>query len=252
MRALGTSPRRIFVSLSTASGVALAGNLFGITSGILGLFPESAVESTGLDAYYPRGPYKRVSTPGYTFLIPKEWVADTALELARQSARARPLDLSMAPWSTAANARSSAGTLPDVAFGPLGGGGGGRRSPGRSGRDYTNVSVVVSEGGDAPLSSLGTSAEAAETLLQNSIAPPGSGRTARLLGAGETDRGYYRFDYEIDAGGGGRKVLLRNTSLVAGDRDAGELVTLTVVVDRYGSDVPAAKLEKIVESFHLK
>lgn len=58
MRALGTSPRRIFLSLSSAATIALAGNLFGVTSKLLEAVPEATVEASGLDTYFPRGKHK--------------------------------------------------------------------------------------------------------------------------------------------------------------------------------------------------
>jgi hypothetical protein len=61
MRALGTSPRRIFVSFLSASGIALAGNFLGVTSRLLTTVPEDMVESSGLDTYFPRGELRQVS-----------------------------------------------------------------------------------------------------------------------------------------------------------------------------------------------
>jgi hypothetical protein len=55
MRAMGTSPRRILLAGLSATTIALAGNLFGITSQLLTVFPEDTVEATGLDTYFPRG-----------------------------------------------------------------------------------------------------------------------------------------------------------------------------------------------------
>jgi hypothetical protein len=55
MRAMGTSPRRILLSGLSGAGIALAGNLFGVTSQLLKLVPEEQVEATGLDTYFPRG-----------------------------------------------------------------------------------------------------------------------------------------------------------------------------------------------------
>jgi hypothetical protein len=55
MAAMGTSPRRIFLSLLSATVIALAGNLLGITSQLLTFLPEDIVEVTGLDTYFPRG-----------------------------------------------------------------------------------------------------------------------------------------------------------------------------------------------------
>jgi hypothetical protein len=109
MRALGTSPRRIVLSLISSTGIALAGNLFGITSQILTCVNENVVEATGLDTYFPRGDYKRIRTVDYTFVIPAVWVADTALELAKAQRRVTSsLDYSMSRKS------GSAGILPDA------------------------------------------------------------------------------------------------------------------------------------------
>lgn len=108
MRALGTSPRRIFLSGITGAGIALTGNLFGVTSQLLTLFPEDTVEATGLDTYFPRGPYKRFKTPDYTFAMPREWVADTAIELAKAQRRSMSLDYSMRSKPI------SSGVLPDA------------------------------------------------------------------------------------------------------------------------------------------
>jgi hypothetical protein len=55
MLAMGISPRRIFLSGLSAMAIALAGNLFGVTSQLLTVFPEDAVEASGLDTYFPRG-----------------------------------------------------------------------------------------------------------------------------------------------------------------------------------------------------
>ena len=57
MRAMGTSPRRIFLSVLSASGIALAGNFLGVTSKLLTAVPEEAVEATQLDTYFPRGKF---------------------------------------------------------------------------------------------------------------------------------------------------------------------------------------------------
>jgi hypothetical protein len=103
--AMGTSPRRIFLSFTSSVGIALVGNLFGVTSSVLNHIDEDLVESTGLDLYYPRGDYKRYRTVDYTFVIPKEWVADTAVELAKAQRRTQPLDYRMR--------QTSGGTLPD-------------------------------------------------------------------------------------------------------------------------------------------
>ncbi len=55
MAAIGTSPRRIVLSFLSASTIALGANFLGITSHLLEALPDSAVEATGLDTFYPRG-----------------------------------------------------------------------------------------------------------------------------------------------------------------------------------------------------
>ena len=55
MAAMGTNPRRIFVGLLSGTGIALAGNFLGVTSKFLTALPESTVEASGLDTYFPRG-----------------------------------------------------------------------------------------------------------------------------------------------------------------------------------------------------
>jgi len=55
MAAMGTNPRRILLGTASATGIALAGNFLGVTSKLLTLVPESAVEATGVDTYFPRG-----------------------------------------------------------------------------------------------------------------------------------------------------------------------------------------------------
>jgi hypothetical protein len=125
MRALGTSPRRITLGVLSASGIALAGNFLGVTSRLLTAVPEETVEKTQLDTYFPRvsskssrcgsqvqvyvhtetqliifvtilqGDFKRCRSRGYTFVIPKEWVPDIFVELAKAQQRIQPLDYSM-------------------------------------------------------------------------------------------------------------------------------------------------------------
>jgi len=55
MKRMKTSPRRVFVSVSTATFIALGTNFLGGTSKLLSLFSEEDVEKSGLDLLYPRG-----------------------------------------------------------------------------------------------------------------------------------------------------------------------------------------------------
>ena len=97
MRAMGTSPRRIIISSISSTFIALGANFFGLTSNLLSILPQSFSEQTGIDRFYPRGDFKRYrsGTYGYDILIPKEWVADQALELAKVQRRTGQVELGM-------------------------------------------------------------------------------------------------------------------------------------------------------------
>mmetsp|Transcript_30285 Transcript_30285/g.66612 ORF Transcript_30285/g.66612 Transcript_30285/m.66612 type:complete len:364 (+) Transcript_30285:200-1291(+) len=199
MKAMGTNPRRIFLSLTTSTGIALAANFLGITSTLLASVPPDVLESTSLDTYYPVNDFKRYNGGGYTLTIPKEWVADTAVELAKATRRAGTLDYGMKRPGSGA---PGAGVLPDAAFGPPGKKDARGLTP--QGAD-TNVSVVSSRlrPGFSLRGSLGPPKDAAETLLRVSLAPEGSGRVGTLLTASEEHRGrssVYQFEYDIDRG----------------------------------------------------
>lgn len=259
MASIGTSPRRIFLSIASASGIALGANFFGVTSKLLTAFPESAVESTTLDTYYPRGEFKRFrgTEYGYTFLFPKQWVGDTALELAKAQRRTVSLDYTMKTGQKSKN------TLPDAAFGPPG-----KLNARGVSQSDTNLSVIAT-----PLpptfrsleESLGSPTSAAETLLKVSLAPEGSGRSATLIDACEERRGnnesevvVYQFNYRVDRGSQG--VPLRAISTIAvrpssnSNIGSNTLVTLTVVApeeDWERDDKYASKLRRVADSFKL-
>jgi len=247
MRALGTSPRRIVLSLGGATAVALGANFLGSTSALLGVLPPEAVESSGLDAYYPVNGFKRFSSSefGYSFAVPNGWAADTAVELAKATRRAARLDYEM----PRRNRPAGGGVIPDAAFGPPGK----FDSRGVTSNTDTNVSAVTAPATPGfRLASLGGPTEAAETLLRVSLAPEGSGRKATLLGAAEVQAGKaraYRFEYDVDRGEKG--VPLRALSNVA-VREGDVLITMTVVAPREGWEGEGGKrLRKVAESFRI-
>jgi PsbP len=244
MRALGTSPRRVALSFLSSTGIALAGNFLGVTSKLLTAFPEATVESSGLDIYFPRGDFKRCRSRGYTFVIPKEWVADTFVELAKAQRNVQPLDLQMKRTS------GGGGTLPDSAYGPPGR----LNEKGVSESGDTNVSVIVTSGlrGFSLRKTLGDPNEAAEKLLRLSIAPEDSGRVATLLSAVEDKpREVYQFEFNVDRGSKGPPV--KNISVVAATPQGDKLFTLTVVapLQQWNDKTFEMKCRKIASSFHL-
>lgn len=243
MRAMNTSPRRIFLSALASSAIAISSNFCGVTSYILAGLPENTVEKTGLDIFYPRGEMKRFKSGEfqYTFVVPKEWVQDTAVELAKIQNRAARLDYSMR--------KNNNGSVPDVAYGPPGY----FNDKGISQSD-TNVSTLVSKVRPGfTLQSLGSPTQAAETLLRISLAPEGSGKIGTLLAACEEVRGesnLYQFEYKVDRGDKG--LPLRAISIIA-VRDGDVLVTMTVVAleREWQDEVFEGKLRKIAQSFKL-
>lgn len=242
MLAMGTNPRRIFLSVFSATGIALTGNFLGITSRLLTAIPEDKVEATGIDTYFPRGDFKRCQTDEYTFVLPSEWVADTYLALAKAKRKTQPLDYSMQEQKSV--------TLPDSAYGPPGR----LNQQGVSQQGDTNVSVIVSSGlSGFSLKSMGTPTDAAEILLSRSIAPEGSGRTAKLLRSIEyRDGETFQFEYIVDRGSRGPQ--LRNIAVIAASPKGDTLYTLTVVApaEKWIDDMYDVKLRKIANSFHLR
>jgi hypothetical protein len=269
MNSFGTSPRRIFVSLASSTAIALSANFLGITSKLLEAVPEETVEASGLDIFFPVGDYKRCRGKGYVFLFPKEWVADTTVELAKAQRQALPLDYSSA--SNSRDSRSKSNMLPDAAFGPPGN----LNARGISKGD-TNVSVLRSPlPATFTLRGIGTPASVAERILSLTMAPKGSGRTATIVNAVERDVGVvgdrpvvYEFEYIVDRGERGPP--LRAISVVCvqgGDGNSNNisdimtpapaatatrtLLTLTVVApQRDWTGVFETKLRKIASSFH--
>lgn len=262
MRIMGTSPRRIFLSIGSATSIALTANFFGITSNLLSALPEEFSETTGLDSFYPRNDFKRVTVRNglsgmagagvggnptickCSFLIPKDWVADTGLALAQAQRNARSLDYSM-------RGGPSSSTLPDAAYGPPGK----LDSRGLSNGD-TNVSVIINDGvrNFSLKESLGDPTAAAKLLLSSKFGPRSP---TTLLSAFEEQRGeentpVYQFEYTVDRSEKGR-LPLRAVSVVAGSRKGDAFVTLTVVSldsEWKKSDIDV-RLRRIAKSFKL-
>lgn len=224
----------------------MVANLFGVTSNILSQLPAEFSEQSGLDFVYPRDGFKRVvarsSTGGtgeVSFLIPKDWVADTGLALAQAQRQARALDLSM-------NANARTGVLPDAAFGPPGK----LDSQGLSNGD-TNVSVIINTGvkNFSLKESLGEPLAAADKLILSRFRRP-----TTLLSAAKVQHGdlsVYQFEYIVDRG---EKALpLRSISVIAGGIDGRSYTTLTVVSPSPEWDKPTVDkmMRKIASSFKI-
>ncbi len=118
----------------------------------------------------------------------------------------------------------------------------------------TNVSVIVSPvmTGFSLRGTLGDPNTAAQQLLQTSLAPPNSGRTATLLDAVEDVNrgGVYQFEYHVNRGERGPP--LRAISVIA-EQHGDTLLTMTVVAPEadWENANYQAKLRTMAKSFHL-
>jgi hypothetical protein len=174
-----------------------------------------------------------------SFLIPKDWVADTGLALAQAQRQARALDLSM-------NSNAREGVLPDAAFGPPGR----LDSQGLSNGD-TNVSVIINAGvkNFNLRESLGEPSTAAEKLISARFRRHTTVLTKKEIQRGEST--VYQFEYIVDRGD--KYLPLRAISVIGGGVGGSSYITLTVVSPSPEWDKPAVnqKLRKIVDSLKL-
>ncbi|CBN74878.1 conserved unknown protein [Ectocarpus siliculosus] len=243
MRANGVTRER-FVRYSLLGGaVALGGNLFGVTSALLGSVAPEASRDLRVDLLFPIGGFKRFYSPedGYEFMYPDTWVGDSGLALRRQ----RDLeDLRASPAAVARARQRRSSSAPEVAFGPQGGDG------------IENVSVVKSElmPGFSLKRTLGDPKEAAEKILSTVIAPPGSGREWELLEAFEDNREpgglVYQFEYRVQ----GQRIRkpMRNVGVVAARGST--LFTVTVLAPEEswgGKGGRGEKFRQMANSFRL-
>lgn len=171
-----------------AVALAFGSNFLGLTSATMSATNPEYFRSAGFDQLYSVGGFRRhVDVEDkYEYIFPENWLFDRSIMLAD----ARERDMPKMLRDTKKNS-----VRPDSAYGPDGGGG----KPG-DGRE--NLSVIKSSvmPGFSLKGTLGEPKEAAERLLQNVIAAPGSGKTYQLIDAyAETRAGSpaYVFEYTI-------------------------------------------------------
>jgi len=208
---LGPNPRRaVLPTLAIWGLLAPTTNLWGSGSFLLSLFSEFARERR-LDTFYPvssrplypysggyldyeAGGYKRYldETRRFEFRYPARYVQDTTVYLRNADAayKRRMMDPTLAATPSARPLRQSTG--PEVAFGP----------PGETGAENLSVVIGSLQPGFTLRGTLGPPAQAAERLLQATIAKPGV-REPSLLGASErlsarSGTPLYQFEYRVD------------------------------------------------------
>ncbi len=246
MQAMGTSRRRLVIGGLSSIGIALVGNLFGVTSSLLQTIPEDIVERSKLDTYYGRGDYKRFTSEYYTLLLPKNWVADSTLELQKAQLRVRTLDYTMTNTNV-----NNIMNLPDAAFGPAG-----NTMQRTLASSDTNVSILVSK--VQPFESLqrtlGTPQQAADYLLTKFKSP--NRVIPTLISAYERNEdGSYQMEYIIDrtsSNNNNNRPSLQAISIIAPSLSHDTIITMTIIAPQSDWEKDDTKLLKMADSFQIK
>lgn len=224
MALLGTNPRRLLLFGSLALGIAGVGDLFGVTSALLTASPppvKAFASKTRLDTYYLVGPLRRYVDDEFGFEVkyPRAWLGDQAVYVARTQNRARALATDPSGDAFIKAGRSRRGPAAVAAFGPA------------AGTFAENLSVFSATVPGVSLAALGASpAAAAQRLLDVSIAPPSSGKTAALLAASARPDGLFAFEYTLalpTRRDGAPGAVLHNLAVAAARPD--ELLTCTIL-----------------------
>ena len=244
MARMGTSPRRLALFGLLGLFIALAGDLFRLTSTLLRIAPagvQDAARRARLDTYYPIGDFKRYIDDEYRFEVryPEMWLADQAIYVSRMQARtgAGAVDA-----EALLRSRKQKGPAALAGFGPPGGG------------KFENLSVFRSPVmAGLKLRNLGTPTDFAQKLLDTAVAPPESGKKTTLLAATERADGSYAFEYCLQLpprrdGAEGR--ILHNLA-VASVRGGDELFTLTVLCGEEDWRDREALFRQVAASFRV-
>lgn len=225
---------RRFISFNLlALALALGANFVGVTSTLMSNTNPEFFRSLKLDQLYQINGLFRHVDDDVEFLYPQNWLADQTVTLANARERELPLALRERQQATFR-------VRPNAAYGPMG----------SDGRD--NVSVIKSSvmEGFSLKGTLGAPREAAERLLANVIAAPGSGKTATLLDAYADVRDgqpAYVFEYTIQKGDN----FYQHSVSVIMSRD-NTLYTLTAVSPESKWAAQEETVKKIAQSFRLK
>uniref|UniRef100_A0A0F7H037 Photosystem II reaction center PsbP family protein n=1 Tax=Geranium maderense TaxID=28964 RepID=A0A0F7H037_9ROSI len=157
--------RRLMVGIGSASLVAVGANFVGITSFLLGFFPQTG-RDLKLDVVYPIGGYSRCidTNQGFEFIYPVNWVGDQTL-LYRAAGKAESQRSLDPPALKSVDTRRKVNE-PVVAFG----------QPGSTGE--LNVSVIVSPiSPNFSIEAFGGATEVGEALVQKIV-----GRSSNVKG----------------------------------------------------------------------
>ncbi|XP_078440801.1 photosystem II reaction center PsbP family protein [Wolffia australiana] len=234
--------RRFLAGTTAAAALALGANFAGVTSSVLGFYPDLG-RRLKLDAIYPIAGYSRCldTDEGFEFIYPADWVGDQTL-LYRAAERAELLRRQdpSAPLMAAPprrRLRPGGAREPAVAFGP----------PGSSGE--LNVSVIVSSvPTDFSIEAFGGPEEVGQAVLKTITA--GRGVTATLVNAmaRRDDAGkvnLYRIEFTVESPSFCRHNLAVCCSY------GGKLFTLNAQAPESAWDATRDRFSAVADSFHL-
>ncbi|XP_008789940.1 psbP domain-containing protein 7, chloroplastic [Phoenix dactylifera] len=235
--------RRLLAGVGTASLVAVGANFGGVTSFLLGLFPDFG-RGLKLDVLYPVQGFTRCLAPnyGFEFIYPAGWVGDRTLlnRVVDKAEAQRTLD--PPPLSNGRPPPQSPRSLsePVVAFGP----------PGSNGE--LNVSVIVSPvPRDFSIEAFGGPREVGETVLRRiSGTRRGTDVTASLIDATKREDplkkvNYYKLEFRVEG------PSLRRHNVAVCTACSGKLFTLNAQAPESTWPKVREKFYKIADSFNL-
>jgi len=263
---LNTSPERVLLAALIAPTIGLVANLWGETEFLIRAFPQAGpvVMDLKLDALYAVEGLRGYYADEYEVHYPSEWLQDQTVQLAKMG-QSDPAGGRV--YSSRAGSGSTGKLVPDVAFGPPGGGQ-------RAAKERESMSVVkqpIPSARGRPLELaevLGDPAASLQKLLAEKIAPAGSGRSAEALraarvsrqgGAAKARNEYYEYEWRTTFERAGSQQRRTYSSAALGPPDAQgtrTLYTLTAVVPEAAAAAPApegvvAQMPKILERFHV-
>ena len=231
-------PKRFVVFNLLALLLAIGANFLGVTSWLLTASHPDTFRQMRADIVYPIQGYQRYydAKEGFEFIYPFRWQMDPRIMLAQQRQRELPSALQQQQLQK----KTQNAVLPCVAYGPI------------DSQFKENVSVIKSkvQKGFSLEATLGTPSNAAQKLLQTSIAPVGSGKVATLLDAHEEIRGNsnsYVLEYLLDKED--QSIHQHTISIIQNNGE--DLYTFTATVPESQWNKEKAVIDTIEKSFKL-
>jgi PsbP len=239
-------PRFVAYNL-LAVALAFGSNFLGVTSAVMSATNPEYFRSARFDQLYSVGGFRRhVDVEDkYEYIFPENWLFDRSIMLADARERDMPKTL---------RDRKQAAVRPDSAYGP-------DQGNGQPGDGRENLSVIKSNvmPGFTLERTLGEPKEAAERLLQNVIAPPGSGKKYELINAYADNYDgspAYIFEYTVQ-----KEASVSSTNVPRGGfyqhsisvimSRGTELFTLTGVAPESKWEDQKQTIKRITESFRI-